>query len=97
MSPKDSCKKHKSRNRDPAELRPKMMTSYMVCFGLHGGAAGSTAAMKQEGPGFESSFNLFLNGVRMSSPCIAGCSQGTPVSSQSLSMTVLVNGSLTCL
>ncbi|MEQ2244212.1 hypothetical protein ILYODFUR_014794 [Ilyodon furcidens] len=51
--------------------------------GLHGGAVGSTVALQQEGPGFDSRPGVFLHGVCMFSPCMRGFSPGTPASSHS--------------
>ncbi|MEQ2222423.1 hypothetical protein ILYODFUR_026175 [Ilyodon furcidens] len=49
--------------------------------GLHGGAVGSTVALQQKGPGFDSQPGVFLQGVCMFSLCMRGFSPGTPASS----------------
>ncbi|MEQ2237075.1 hypothetical protein ILYODFUR_019295 [Ilyodon furcidens] len=41
---------------------------------LHGGAFGSTVALQQEGPGFNSRPGLFLHGICMFSLCTRGFS-----------------------
>ncbi|MEQ2189052.1 hypothetical protein GOODEAATRI_021259 [Goodea atripinnis] len=50
---------------------------------LQGGAVGSTVAVQQEGPGFDSQQGLFLHGVCMFFPCIRGFSPVTLASSHS--------------
>ncbi|MEQ2164913.1 hypothetical protein GOODEAATRI_011703 [Goodea atripinnis] len=52
-------------------------------FGLHGGVAGSTIALRQEDSGFDSWLGVFLHGVCMFSLCMHGFSLGTLASSHS--------------
>ncbi|MEQ2278113.1 hypothetical protein XENORESO_012774 [Xenotaenia resolanae] len=46
-------------------------------FGLHGGAVGSTVALQQKGPGFDSWPGVFLHGVCMLSACSPHASVGS--------------------
>ncbi|MEQ2288518.1 hypothetical protein AMECASPLE_023410 [Ameca splendens] len=64
-------------------LLPRVAHPVIRFRGLHGGAVGSTVALQQEGPGFDSQPGVFLHGVYMFSPCMRGFSPGTPASSHS--------------
>ncbi|MED6233585.1 hypothetical protein ATANTOWER_013737 [Ataeniobius toweri] len=47
--------------------------------GVHGGAVGSTVALQQEAPGFDSWPGVFLHGVCMFSPCMCRFSPGVSI------------------
>ncbi|MEQ2237766.1 hypothetical protein ILYODFUR_026352 [Ilyodon furcidens] len=53
------------------------------CKRWKGGTVGSTVALQQEGPGFDSLPGVFLHGVCMFPPCMRGFSPDTPASSHS--------------
>ncbi|MEQ2300636.1 hypothetical protein AMECASPLE_027743 [Ameca splendens] len=78
---------HKCRGATTYFLRGMRTFSFFVFVyksWLHGGAVGSTVALQQEGPGFDSRPGVFLHRVCMFSLCIRGFSPGTPASSHSL-------------
>ncbi|MEQ2234252.1 hypothetical protein ILYODFUR_030011 [Ilyodon furcidens] len=57
--------------------------SFLLFICLLGGTVGSTVALAQEGPGFNSRPGVFLHGVCMFFLCMCGFSLGTPSSSHS--------------
>ncbi|MED6260801.1 hypothetical protein ATANTOWER_029024 [Ataeniobius toweri] len=58
--------------------------TWRLAWGLHSNTVGSTVALQQEGPGFNSRPGVFLHGVCMFSPCMRGFSPRTPASSHCL-------------